>query len=137
MVCLIVVSISEQQLTVYDKGKVVYFSLVTTGQITAYTPTGTYTVIGKATNRWFGPPTGSTLHYAPEHINYALQLTVGGIYIHDSAWRSVYGPGTENPHYDPKFGEETGSHGCVNTPYAVALWLYKSIAMGTTVDVVA
>ncbi len=134
---LIVISISKQNLTVYNKGQVVFVSLVTTGMPQAYTPTGTFQVIGKTTNRYFGPPAGSNLHYAPEHINYALQLTEGGIFIHDSAWRSVYGPGTNLPHHDPEFGDESGSHGCINSPLNIAYWLYKSIAMGTTVQIVS
>lgn len=133
---LVVVSISKQNLTVYNKGQVVFVSLVTTGMPTAYTPQGTFHIIGKVTDRYFSPAPGSNLHYTPKHINYALQLTASGIFIHDSAWRSVYGPGTNFPHNDPEFGEESGSDGCINTPLNIAYWLYKSIAMGTTVQVV-
>lgn len=134
----IVVSLSQQKMTVYDNGKVVYTSLVTTGMPALRTPTGTFTIFRKISNvTFYSPwPKGSPYYYSPEHVDYALQITTGGIYLHDSPWRSVYGPGTENPHRDPRFGEETGSHGCVNMSYAASLWLYKWAPTGTRVKIV-
>lgn len=136
---VIVVSLSQQKMYVYDNGKVVYTSLVTTGMPQLYTPKGTYHIFRKISNVTFTSPwpKGSPYYYAPEHVDFALQITASGIYLHDSPWRSVYGPGTENWHYDPKLGWGYGSHGCVNIPYSASQWIYKWAPIGTTVQVVS
>ncbi len=102
-----------------------------------YTPTGTWHIYRKLRNVTFiSPwPKGSPYYYPPEHVNYALDYD-GALYLHDATWRSVFGPGTNVPHKDPKFGWETGSHGCVNLPLAAAQWLYNWAPLGTTVRVV-
>jgi len=58
----------------------------------------------------------------------------GGDGIHDASWRAVYGPGTEYPHYDP-YGENVGTHGCVNVPYNAEVWLWNWTPVGTPVIV--
>ncbi len=135
---LIIVSISKQQLTAYNNGVVVFTTLVTTGKITLQTPQGTFHVMDKLRNimmysKW---PPSSPNYYAPEHANYALQITNTGIYLHDATWRSVFGPGTEFPHNDPVFGPSDGSHGCVNLPLSAAQWLYYWTGVGTPVEIV-
>lgn len=123
---LIVVSISAQKLTAYGGGKPVMTSLVTTGMPALFTPQATYHIIGRVTNSMFYSPwpPSSPYYYAPIHVNYGLKLTNSGIYLHDATWRSVFGPGTNVPHKDPVYGEETGSHGCVEVPLQVMRWLY-------------
>jgi lipoprotein-anchoring transpeptidase ErfK/SrfK len=135
---LIIVSISQQKLTAYDHGKAVFTSLVTTGMPALYTPEGTYHILSRAANTMFYSPwpKGSPYYYAPLHINYALQMTASGIYLHDATWRSVFGPGTNVPHKDPVYGEETGSHGCVELPVTAMKWLYNWAHLGMSVEVV-
>jgi Uncharacterized protein conserved in bacteria len=101
------------------------------------TPTGTWHIYGKERNVTFISPwgPGSPYYYAPEHVNYVLMYD-GLIYLHDATWRSVFGPGTQYPHNDPKFGREDGSHGCINLPLSAAAWLYNWAPIGTTVRVV-
>lgn len=134
---LILVSLSKQRLYAYLNGHQVYTSLVTTGMISLQTPTGTWHVYRKVSNVTFISPwgPGSPYYYAPEHVNYVLEYD-GLIYLHDATWRSVFGPGTQYPHNDPKFGLENGSHGCVNLPLNAAAWLYNWAPIGTTVQVV-
>lgn len=136
---VIVVSLSQQKLYAYDNGKVVYTSLVTTGRPQLATPTGTFHIFRKLQNVTFTSPwpKSSPYYYSPEHVDFALQITWSGIYLHDSPWRSVYGPGTEGWHYDPKLGWGYGSHGCVNMPYSASKWLYQWAPIGTTVKVVS
>jgi lipoprotein-anchoring transpeptidase ErfK/SrfK len=135
---LIVVSTSKQILHAYLNGRLVYTTLVTTGMPQLYTPTGTWHVYGKVTNVVFHSPwpKSSPYYYAPEFVHYVLLYDAPYIYLHDSTWRSVYGPGTEYPHKDPKFGPETGSHGCVNMPLNAAAWLYNWAPVGTIVQIV-
>lgn len=135
---IIIVKRSQQKLYAYANGKLVFTTLVTTGQPALYTPLGTYHVLRKATNIWFYSPwpKGSPYYYEPSHINYALQITWSGIYLHDSWWRTVYGPGTNVPHNDPKYGWQTGTHGCITMPLNSVKWLYSWAPVGTTVQVV-
>ena len=56
-------------------------------------------------------------------VDYWMQVN-GGIGIHDSLWRSVYG-GTEYLY--------SGSHGCINTPYWAVESLFWNIEVGVPV----
>lgn len=135
----IVVSVSKQSLTAYQDGKVVLTSLVTTGMPELYTPQGTYHIIGRVADAMFTSPwpKSSPYYYAPLHVNYGLQLTTSGIYLHDATWRSQFGPGTDVPHNDPVYGQMTGSHGCVELPLDAMAKLYKWTLNGIVVEVVA
>ena len=134
---VIVVSISRQTMTAYQDGKQVYFSLATTGQPALPTPTGTYHVFAKLSpTTFYSPwPVGSPFWYPPTHINYALEWKAGGFFLHDSWWRTVYGPGTNVPHNDPVYGPQTGTHGCVTMPLSTVAWLYNWAPIGTTVQI--
>lgn len=129
------INLAKQWLYVYDHGREVYNSPVTTGRPELATPIGTYHVFAKLSPTTFiSPwPKGSPYWYAPTHINYALEWGVGGYFLHDSWWRTVYGPGTNTGYYDPVYGWQTGTHGCVTMPLATAAWLYKWAPIGTTV----
>lgn len=135
---LIVVSINAQKLTAYNNGKPAMTILVTTGMPALYTPQGTYHIIGRIANAMFYSPwpASSPYYYAPIHVNYGLKLTDSGIYLHDATWRSVFGPGTNVPHRDPVYGEESGSHGCVELPLKAMQWLYNWAPNGMAVAVV-
>ena len=56
-------------------------------------------------------------------VDYWMQVN-GGVGIHDSLWRSVYG-GTEYLY--------NGSHGCINTPYWAVESLFWNIEVGVPV----
>lgn len=135
---IIVVSIGEQRLTAYVNGQPKMTTLVTTGMPDLYTPEQVYHIIGRVADIPFiSPwPKGSPYYYAPLHVNYGLQLTASGIYLHDATWRSEFGPGTNVPHNDPVYGQETGSHGCVELPLSTMKWLYNWAENGIVVDVV-
>ena len=133
----IIVSLSRQWMWAYQNGVQVYNSAVMTGRSTLATPTGTYHVFLKLhpttfTSPW---PPGSPYWYPPTYINYALAWREGGFFLHDSWWHSVYGPGTNEWHYDPKFGWQWGTHGCIAMPLSAAAWLYYWAPIGTLVQV--
>ena len=133
----IIVSLSRQWVWAYQNGVQVFNSPVMTGRPTLATPTGTYHVFLKLhpttfTSPW---PPGSPYWYPPTYINYALGWRAGGFFLHDSWWHSVYGPGTNGWHYDPKFGWQWGTHGCIAMPLSAASWLYYWAPIGTLVQV--
>lgn len=134
---LIKVVISKQWLWAYDNGTVVFDTPVTTAQPGLITPTGTFQIFSHLhPTTFYSPwPPGSPYWYPPTHINYAMGWHSGGYFIHDSYWRSVYGPGTNVWHYDPVDGYETGTHGCITGPLQAIIWLYNWAPNGTTVEV--
>ena len=133
----IVVSLSRQWMWAYQDGHEVFNSAVMTGRPSLPTPTGTYHVFLKLHPTWFYSPWpyGSPYWYPPTYINYALEWHDGGFFLHDSWWHTVYGPGTNGWHYDPTYGWQWGSHGCVAMPLSAAAWLYNWAPIDTTVQI--
>jgi lipoprotein-anchoring transpeptidase ErfK/SrfK len=135
---VIVVSLSQQWLYAYQNGQLVFDTAVLTGRPSLPTPTGTYRIFAKRRSITFRSPwrRSSPYYYSPTHINYAMEWRAGGYYLHDSWWHTVYGPGTNVRHYDPTYGWQTGSHGCISMPLSAAAWLYRWAPLGTIVRVV-
>jgi hypothetical protein len=132
----IVVSLSQQRLYAYAGQRVVYTSVVTTGNPSLPTPLGRYHIFAKYhPYRFVSPwPVGSPYWYAPSWSSYAMQFRADGYFIHDAPWRSVFGPGSNGagrPGTD--YG---GTHGCVNAPDSTAQFLYNWAPAGTEVDIV-
>ena len=134
---VIVVNLSQGRLSAYDNGNQVYTSLIISGRPGLETPTGIYHVFAKLSpTTFYSPwPQGSPDYYAPTHINFALEFKEGGYFLHDSWWHTVYGPGMSGWHYDPTYGWQYGSHGCVSMPFSAAQWLYYWAPIGTTVQI--
>ena len=133
----IIVSDSRQWLWAYQNGVEVFNTPVMTGRPSLPSPPGTYHVFLKLhptifTSPW---PQGSPYWYPPTFINYALEWRAGGYFLHDSWWHTVYGPGTNLWHYDPQYGWQWGSHGCIAMPLSAARWLYYWAPIGTLVQV--
>lgn len=134
---VVIVSLAEQAVRVYDNGKLVRAFLVTTGQPDLPTPPGTWWVEGKKSPTEFKStaPQNSPEWYPPTPINFAMQFHSNGYFLHDSWWRTQYGPGTNFPHIDPGGTQYSihGSHGCVNMSEADAQWLYNFVQVYTHV----
>ena len=142
---VVVVSLEEQALRVYDNGKLVNAFLVTTGRPEKPSPPGTWWVEVKKSPTVFKAgvpqflPDGSQNHewYPDTPINYAMQYHSSGYFLHDSWWRNDYGPTTNYPHADSSgdpFSAQ-GSHGCVNMSKDNAAWLYSFVSLNTPVIV--
>lgn len=134
---VVVVSLEEQAMRVYDNGKLVNAFLVTTGRPTKPSLPGVWWVEGKLSPTVFksGVPKGSPDYYDPTPINFAMQYHSQGYFLHDSWWRVNYGPGTNYPHADDSgdpFSAQ-GSHGCVNLSKADAGWLYGFVKVYTPI----
>ncbi len=134
---VVIVSLNEEAMRVYDNGKLVNSFLVVTGQPDLPTPPGTWWIEGKKSPTEFKAdvPQSSPNWYPPTPINYAMQFHSNGYFLHDSWWRTEYGPGMNFPHLDPGGTQYSihGSHGCVNLSKANAAWLYNFVKVYTHV----
>lgn len=135
---VIIVSLSQQHLYAYQNGEEVFDTAVITGQPALPTPLGTYHIFKKLSPTIFHSsyPRSSRYWYPPTHISYALEFRAPGYFLHDSWWHSVYGPGNNSEHYDPQYGWQEGSHGCVSMALDAARWLYSWAPIGTTVRII-
>ena len=132
---VVVISLEEQAMRIYDHGKLVNSFLVTTGRPSKPSPPGTWWIEGKKSPTVFKAdvPKSSPYWYPDTPINYAMQYHSNGYFIHDSWWRSDYGPDTQFPHQDASgdvFSSQ-GSHGCVNLSKSDAAWVYSFVVVFT------
>jgi hypothetical protein len=137
---VLMVSMVEQALRLYQDGKLVASFHVTTGRVERPALPGIWTVQNRQSPTEFKStdPPGSPFWYPPTHINYAILYHWGGFFVHDSWWRVNYGPGTQFPHYDTG-GDEAfsgnGSHGCINMQGDQAAWVYNHTDWNTIIAV--
>lgn len=134
---VVVISLAEQAMRVYQNGQLVNAFLVTTGRPERPSPPGTWWVEGKKSPTVFKAtvPQTSPYWYPDTPINYAMQYHSDGYFLHDSWWRADYGPGTNFPHQDASGDSFSsfGSHGCVNIAKDNAAWLYNFVDVYTPV----
>lgn len=115
------ISISAQHMWMYVNGSQIVSTPITTGTAGSYdTPTGTYYLVYKATDVTL---TGAD-YSSP--VTFWMPFIGDQIGIHDSSWRSQYGGAVYLT---------SGSHGCINTPYAAAQTIYNNISAGCPVIV--
>jgi lipoprotein-anchoring transpeptidase ErfK/SrfK len=132
----IMVSVGEQALRAYQDGRLVLFTYVTTGRPELPTVTGHFSIYDKVTPwQFISPwPPGSPYYYPPTWIKYWMPF-YSGYGLHDAWWRHDYGPGTNVYGDGPGSSEPTGTHGCVNIPFAQTQWLWNWAPVGTPVIV--
>lgn len=134
---VVVVSLSEQTLRVYDHGKLVKAIQVTTGRPEKPSLPGSWWIESKQSPTVFksDEPKGSPYWYPDTPISYAMLYHSGGYFIHDSWWRNDYGPETQFPHVDSSGDSFSfdGSHGCINVATPEAAWLYRYVDLYTHV----
>ena len=126
----IFVSIVAEELWAYQDGSLFVDTLVTTGLPQLPTDRGLMRIARKESPVHFVSPfpKGSTYDYGTINARYALWFQPSGEAIHDSWWRSWYGPGS-NLHGH-------GSHGCIGVPYGPIDLLYPWGDVGTPVLVI-
>ena len=132
----IVISLSEQAMRVYQDGKLVNAFQIVTGMPGHASLPGNWWIESKVTNTTFtsGKQPGQEGYYPPTPIALAMQYHSDGYFIHQSWWRSQYGPHNQFPHMDSggtPFAYE-GSHGCINMSTADVTWLYNFAQVNTT-----
>ena len=123
---VMVVSLREQVLRLYENGKLVYSTYVTTGRPELPSVPGLHMAMFKGTHLVFSSaePKTSPFWYAPTPINYGILYANYGFFVHDGWWRTEFGPTTNLPHYDPA-AFNGGSHGCVNVPLQNMSFVYS------------
>ena len=127
----IYVSTGRQEMRSFEHGTLVRQSLVTTGRPELPTDVGTFSVLRK-NHPWtmHSPfPRSSPYWYPDTVVQYVLWFNDDGSGLHDAYWRSKFGPGTNGP------GRSGGTHGCVNMPTDVTIWMYNWAPVGTPVVV--
>ncbi|MBC2575872.1 cell wall-binding repeat-containing protein [Peptostreptococcus canis] len=118
----IVVNISQQNMKLWDNGKVVLSTPIVSGNPNKgyATPPGIFKINYKMRNKVLRGP-----GYASP-VKYWMPFN-GAIGIHDSSWQPAYG-GNRYLY--------AGSHGCINTPLKSVARLYNMVSAGTPVIVV-
>ncbi|HYL44040.1 MAG TPA: L,D-transpeptidase, partial [Ktedonobacteraceae bacterium] len=134
---VIVVSLIEQTLRVYQNGQLVKAFQITSGQYARPSLPGLWTIIYRVSPVIFKSPDpkGSAYWYPDTRVNYAMEYHVGGYFINDSWWRASYGPGTNFPHQDKSNSAfaNNGAQGDINMVTQDAAWLYQHTSIGDTV----
>ncbi|HET8851410.1 MAG TPA: L,D-transpeptidase [Ktedonobacteraceae bacterium] len=137
---VLMVSLVEQALRIYQDGNLVAAFHVTTGRVELPSLPGIWSVVNRQAPTIFksNDPPDSPYWYPPTPINYAIEYHDGGYFVHDGWWRQNFGPGTQFPHYDTG-GDETyagnGSHGCINMQEDQAAWVYNHTDWNTVIAV--
>jgi len=137
---VLMVSMVEQAMRVYQDGKLIRAFHVTTGRVERPALPGVWSVQDRKSPDQFKStdPPGSPYWYPPTPIQYAILYHWGGFFVHDAWWRVNFGPGTQFPHYDVG-GDESfagnGSHGCINLQSNDAAWVYSNTDWNTQIAV--
>jgi L,D-transpeptidase catalytic domain len=135
---VLMVSLVEQAMRVYQNGKLVNSFLITGGRAELPALPGVWTVLDRLSPTTFKSPEpkGSPYWYPDTPIHYAIMYHAGGYFVHDSWWRADYGPGTQFPHTDSG-GDQSfagdGSHGCINMQEQQAQWVYDNTDWNTMI----
>lgn len=109
------ISIKDQHLWFVENGVCTADANVITGtrdDPSRATPTGMYRTTDLYTEHTM---TGS---YGSAFCHYFIRVTLDGVGIHDSSWRSSYGG---------NIYVNDGSHGCINTPYETVDYIFNVI----------
>jgi lipoprotein-anchoring transpeptidase ErfK/SrfK len=120
---LILIDKSEQKLTIYENGKIIRSTPVTTGDIDHDTPIGEFEIYKKEKDMIINSPFPNDPYRL--HVNYWLEYS-RLLAIHDASWRKNFG----TLDY-----QTLGSHGCINTPDNQMEWIYNWSSYGTTVKI--
>ncbi len=135
---VLMVSLVEQTLRVYQNGKLLRAFYVTSGRAELPSLPGVWATLDRKSPTIFkaADPKGSPYWFPDTPINYAILYHWGGYFVHDAWWRASFGPGTQFPHQDA--GGNTaynfdGSHGCVNLTESDAAWVYQHTDWNTLI----
>lgn len=120
LIATLVVDLSDQQLTVYDRNEqVVRVIPVSTGKASTPTPTGHASVLTK-----YRSVTMRGRNYVAPGVPYAMCITANElICMHGAPWQEDAGQAFGVPR----------SHGCVRMPTHQARWLFENTRKGTKV----
>ena len=135
---LLMVSLVEQAMRVYQNGTLVASFHVTTGRQELPSLPGVWSVLDRKSPIIFtaAEPKGSPFWFPDTPISYAILYHYGGYFVHDAPWRANFGPGTQFPHQDSSGTTAynfDGSHGCINLSESDAGWVYHHTDWNTSI----
>jgi len=135
---VLVVSLAEQAMRVYQNGSLVNSYHVTTGRQELPSLPGVWSVLDRRSPVIFtaAEPKGSPFWFPDTPISYAILYHFGGYFVHDAPWRANFGPGTQFPHQDASGTTAynfDGSHGCINLQESDAGWVYHHTDWNTAI----
>ncbi|MBK5239648.1 peptidoglycan binding domain-containing protein [Clostridium sp.] len=113
------INLTKQHMWFYKKGKLITDGDVVTGNVSRkfQTPVGVYSILYKERN--------ATLNGEGYSTPVAVFMPfIGGIGIHDAIWKKTFGG---------NIYLTRGSHGCINSPPALAQKIFDNIDAGTPV----
>ncbi len=115
------VSLTAQELWLYDNGSCIMNSSVVTGnpQKNAGTTPGIYGITYKQSPATLTGPNANGSSYSSE-VTYWMPFN-GNQGLHDAPWRNEFGG---------NIYKRNGSHGCINCPYETAETLYQYVSTG-------
>lgn len=113
------IDMTEQKMYYYKDGECLVETSIVTGNTSRRmgTPQGVNYVYNKQTNRIL-----RGTNYA-SFVSFWMPIN-GSVGIHDATWRSKFGG---------EIYKNSGSHGCINTPYDQMVILYELVEIGTPV----
>lgn len=122
------INLKTHQMTVYNNGAVVRTIPITGGKPASQTRSGIKVIMAKRDHftmraESLGLNKNDSEYYQPVFVDYALQVTHTGEYLHSAPWSS-YAQGRYNV-----------SHGCVGMSIAASRWLYNYMKVGDPVVV--
>ncbi len=113
------VNLTTQRLVAYERGRVVYRALVSTGKNGFETRVGTFHVYYKLKDRTMRGCMKGQCWVVP-HVPNVMYFDEGRA-LHGTYWHNLFGTGRRL------------SHGCVNLSLKDAAWLYRWAPVGTKV----
>jgi lipoprotein-anchoring transpeptidase ErfK/SrfK len=117
----IYVNLAKQTLTVYDKCKLVFATLISSGA-NSWTFEGRFAILNKVEYSSIMPPPTSTSEYYIEGVPYFMTYA-GNFGFHGTYWHDNFGT--------------AASHGCINLSPADAKWLFDWVGIGERVIISA
>ncbi|MCJ7688252.1 MAG: L,D-transpeptidase/peptidoglycan binding protein, partial [Clostridiaceae bacterium] len=113
------INLTKQHMWFYKNGNLIVDGDVVTGNVSRNfsTPTGVYSILYKEKNATLKGENYSTA------VNVFMPF-IGGIGIHDAIWKKTFGG---------NIYLTRGSHGCINSPPALAQKIFDNIDAGTPV----
>ncbi len=114
-------NLNTQTLSVYDKCKLVFATLISSGK-NSWTFEGRFAILYKVDYSSITPPEWSTSEYYIQGVPYFMTYA-GDFGFHGAYWHDAFGT--------------AASHGCINLSPADANWLYDWAGMGERVIISA
>ena len=134
---IVVISLVEQTMRVYQNGQLVRAFSITTGRPELPSTPGVWQELYRSspTTLVSAFPDNSPFWFPKTQVNYAILYQTGGHLIVDSSWRGTYGPGTQFPHRDANGNAvaSNGTEGGIDMAEQDAAWLYTNTSLKTNI----